>query len=209
MKIFIRYSSFKSLDRLIPISLPARYARIVNLHWDASCRPDPDFDPEFPSTGICRSPTIQNFISRNRSQNIKIYYFYTFTQKNIKFIAITAKLTVQDVSQNHQNAFLWLINKNRTANNIPLNIVVDSVNNYRNCITQAHSKNTIPDVTYHQRSANKFIHFSWSCNKTSHPITLKEIRFVNVLKKRNATLINSNNKFNSLNQLQNSAIVIQ
>lgn len=209
MKIFIRYSSFKSKNNLIPIGLPPRYASKINIHWDASCRPDPDFDPQFPSTGLCRSPIVQNFISKNINKNIIVYYFYTFRSNGTDYIAISSKFKIQHISSTHGNAFSWLTLQGISNNNIPLHIVVDSQGVFRNCTNTTHSQTTPPDDTYSNRSNYKLVHLSWLCNKTNHPIVITKNGFINALLKRNATLTNPKIKFNSLKQLQNSVVVIQ
>ena len=212
MKLFIRYRSYRSQGRRninlcsITQGLPTRYVKIVTLHWDCSCRPDPDFDPQFPSTALCRSPTIQKFITRNF--NAIIYYFYTFTVNSQKLIAITAKLKPIISFCNHQSAYNWFLNR-RSNNDIPLNIVVDSNGSYRPCTKVSHKMNAFPDSTYYSRLGNPVIIFKWLCNRTIRPIIITESSFLQALNRKNATLINSNNNFSSLNQLQNSAIVLQ
>ena len=212
MKLFIRYRSYRSQGRKninlrsITQGLPSRYVKTVTPHWDCSCRPDPDFDPKFPSTALCRSPTIQNFIARNL--NVIIYYFYTFTMNSQKLIAITAKLKPIISFSNHQSAYNWFLNR-MSNNDIPLNIVVDSNGSYRPCTKVSHRMNALPDSTYYSRSGNPVIIFEWLCNRTTRPIIITESSFLQALNRKNATLINFNNNFRCLNQLQNSAIVLQ
>jgi hypothetical protein len=196
MRIFILYRSYRSYGRHSVVLAN------INQHWDASCRPDPDFSASFASTGLCRSPVIQNFIDRNQPIIDSVYYFYRFKNNGKCFVAITAKLRPCHTSANHSSAYLWYV-----QNNIPyppVNVVVDSSGKYRNCLCNSHSF----DATYYNRRNNKFIHFQWIKNCTNRPIEIPENRFLNYLTGKNATLLNPNARFISFKQLQGSAIVL-
>lgn len=208
MKVFIRYRALRSNGQNLKNNYPARYTNLINNHWDSSCRPDPDFDPDYPSTGLCRSPAIQNFLSSNSNSISAIYYFYVFKTNNQRHIAIIGKFIVDHVSTAHSYAYNWFIAKGFLNYNIPLNVAVNNQNIYRNCLDQNHTQQQKPDNVYFRRSNNKFIHLKWSRNRLSSPLIMTESSFISTLMKRNATLLNPNNKFTNLNQLQNSAIII-
>lgn len=111
--------------------LPNHYKHF-NEHWDSSCRPDPDFHPERPSTGLCRnkkSGGIQNYLKslpKDESDQVDalVFYFYETQDKNdkiIRKIIITAVFKVKECFDTHQEAYKIFYAAQQPVK--PLNIV--------------------------------------------------------------------------------------
>lgn len=198
MDVFIQYKSYRTHSLYPSQSFPW-----MNEHWDCTCRPDPDYSTIYPSTGLCRSPSIQNFIYKHRNNIKNVYYFYRYMDRGTKCIAIPAILKYHDSSITHSVAFNWYQSRHLTP---PPNVVADSQQNYRKCLVPIHNVQT--DFGYYKRQYNRYIHFEWVKNRLGHPIELSESSFLQCMSFMKATLTNLSTPFNKFQQLRNTAIVI-
>jgi hypothetical protein len=147
--VFLKYNPYDDVDPVFPAngavynyiidpnnksSLPDHFFQTdsvgfcktrVTPQWDSTCRPDPDFHPKYPSTGLCRNrhgnAGIQNYLNSLTRDDL-VFYFY---KNNKGHIVISAVFNVKKLKiplTNEKKAFDFYTTK-VGANNIPYNIV--------------------------------------------------------------------------------------
>jgi len=203
MILFIKYNSYETIGSHA-FQENIGYATI-NQYWDISCRPDPDFNQLYPSTGLCRSPTVQKFILSNHTNIDRIFYFYTFNSNH--YVAIVGSFCIRQCFNTHMDAHVWF---SRHAHFIPFNVVINNIGQYRPCMCTGHTQFAPPDIKYFKRRNNPYIILEWKYNRINHsrrPIILPTNNFVKWLISRKASLLGGE-LFNNLGQLQNTAIKI-
>lgn len=228
--IFILYTAYKNPNnkRLQNIQFNStqlpNYFASINEHWDSSCRPDPDFHPDHPSTGICRNKRnggIQQFLSGfvGNSQHL-VFYFYPY-QGNV---IISAALQVVDYHSNHHKAYAAYSKHGITHVNMPLNIISAGTPPVLSALQQNYSysgcinNRLVPGCSckdcidgYYKRMELGYIEYKWYIgNGPTVLFSVKEDVFRSQLQQVNGRLTSGGEykPGNNFGSLQNGGVVV-
>ena len=184
--VFLKYGpyaatggSFRRITANL-VNFPGYFSGI-NDQWDNTCRPDPDFHPHFPSTGLCRngsSSSMQNYLKAScGTDDLVIYYYYDKDISGNIFTVISAVFKIVNWYPDHKTAYNAYSAQIAThaaysslpvAGNIPLNIVYSPTSSFSHCV-----KNRLPARTsrpciyctsktgYRSRVGRTFIQYDW------------------------------------------------